>query len=304
LRLFYESLPILRKAPYDVYHFQFGPAALNWLPLFDSGLLAGRIAVSFRGYDVSRFVREHGEGAYAPLFARADLCLPNCEYFRRRLLRLGARPSTVVVHRSGIDLARFAWSARGRPADGRVRVVSVGRLVEKKGIAYAIQAMARVARVHPDASYTVIGDGPLRGDLEQAARDCGLGSRVAFLGARPHQEIARMLDDCHILVAPSVTAGDGNEDAPVNALKEAMAMGLPVVGTRHGGIPELVEDGVSGVLVPERDPDELARALLDLMARADQWPQMGRAGRAAVERSYDLERLNDELESLFLELVV
>ncbi|MEN9223394.1 MAG: glycosyltransferase, partial [Thermostichus sp. BF3_bins_97] len=96
-------------------------------------------------------------------------------------------------------------------------------------------------------------------------------------------------------LAPSVTASDGNQDAPVNVLKEAMAMGLPVISTWHGGIPELVQEGVSGFLVPERDPQALAERLSYLIQHPQRWSEMGRAGRSFVERVFDLETLNDEL---------
>jgi colanic acid/amylovoran biosynthesis glycosyltransferase len=100
-------------------------------------------------------------------------------------------------------------------------------------------------------------------------------------------------------LAPSVTAADGNQDAPVNTLKEAMAMGLPVISTYHGGIPELVEDGVSGFLVPERDAKAIAQKLDYLISHPEIWVQMGRSGRRQVEDKYDMEKLNDELVKIY-----
>lgn len=106
-----------------------------------------------------------------------------------------------------------------------------------------------------------------------------------------------------MLVAASVTAADGDEEGIPNVLKEAMAMGLPVVATRHAGIPELVEDGVSGWLVPERDEAALADALARLAAEPERWPAMGRAGRDKVEREYDIHRLNHRLAALLETLI-
>ena len=116
------------------------------------------------------------------------------------------------------------------------------------------------------------------------------------------QEIIEILDKSQIFVAPSVTASDGNQDAPINVLKEAMAMGLPVVSTYHGGIPELVEDGISGFLVPERDVDALAEKLGYLIEHPEIWPQMGKAGRAYVEKNYDINRLNDRLVEIYQQI--
>jgi colanic acid/amylovoran biosynthesis glycosyltransferase len=122
---------------------------------------------------------------------------------------------------------------------------------------------------------------------------------VSWLGALPHQEIVRVCRESHVLVAPSVTASGGDVEGIPNALKEAMALGLPVVATRHGGIAELVDDGVSGFLVPERNPAALAERLGFLLDHPERWEAMGRAGRAKVEAEFDAEPLNDRLVELY-----
>jgi colanic acid/amylovoran biosynthesis glycosyltransferase len=100
-----------------------------------------------------------------------------------------------------------------------------------------------------------------------------------------------------------VTGKDGNQDAPVNTLKEAMAMGLPVISTKHGGIPELVQDGVSGFLVPERDANAIATKLSYLITHPEIWEAMGKAGRARVEKQYDMDKLNDELVDIYQQIL-
>ncbi|MEL6856269.1 MAG: glycosyltransferase, partial [Cyanobacteria bacterium J06607_13] len=151
--------------------------------------------------------------------------------------------------------------------------------------------------------YDIMGDGPLRSELSALIESLGLSGRVRLLGWCDEAEIIRVLERAHLFVAPSVTAASGNQDAPINVLKEAMALGLPVVSTYHGGIPELVQDGVSGRLVPERDADAIAQALLELIARPDRWPQMGQAGRDYVKAHYDLHTLNEQLALLYRALL-
>ena len=168
---------------------------------------------------------------------------------------------------------------------------------------YAIRAVAALGAQGVPVHLSIIGDGPLRAPFEALIGELGCAERVELLGWRDQREIIGILDRCHLFVAPSVTAADGNQDAPVNTLKEAMAMGLPVVATHHGGIPELVGDGVSGLLVPERDSEAIAAALHGLMARAASWPQMGAAGRAAVERMFDMRKLNDEIVAVYERLL-
>jgi len=146
----------------------------------------------------------------------------------------------------------------------------------------------------------VVGEGALRGELERLIGELGVGAHVRLLGWRSHDEVIRLCGSAHLMVAPSVTAANGDQEGIPNAVKEAMALGLPVVATRHSGIPELVEDGVSGLLVPERDVDALADRLAYLIDHGDAWATMARAGRAVVEADFDIEKLNDSLERLYL----
>ena len=174
--------------------------------------------------------------------------------------------------------------------------------MEKKGIEYAIRAVAKLTDVNQNIEYNIIGDGPLKEQFQKLIAELNVGHIVKLLGWKQQQEIVEILDNCHIFIAPSVTAADGNQDAPVNTLKEAMAMGLPVISTRHGGIPELVEDGISGFLVPERDAEAIAEKLSYLIAHP-QWEQMGHAGRNRVENKYDMNKLNDELVAIYQQLL-
>jgi colanic acid/amylovoran biosynthesis glycosyltransferase len=126
-----------------------------------------------------------------------------------------------------------------------------------------------------------------------------VGDRVQFLGSKTREEVAELLAAAHLLLAPSVTAADGDQEGIPNTLKEAMAAGLPVVSTLHSGIPELVEDGRSGFLVPERDSEALADRVGWLVDRPDSWPDMGRAGRSRVEAEYDIAKLSIRLVELY-----
>lgn len=303
LRLLHEAVPAFALPPFDIVHCQFGTIALEVLKLRRAGLLPGRLVTSFRGHDISAFVRRRGPRAYAPLFREGDWFIANCEHFRARLEALGCDPARLETLRSGIDLARFAYRPRGAPADRPLRLVTVGRLVEKKGIEFGLHAVASLCAAGLALDYRVVGEGPLRGALEATICALGLAGRVRLEGPLDQAELVRLLDESDILLAPSVTARNGDEDAPVNTLKEAMALGLPVVATRHGGIPELVEDGRSGFLVPERDAGAIAERVAWLAANRAAWPRMGAAGRARLARDYDLDRLNDRLVAIYERLL-
>lgn len=299
LKMLYRAAALLDAGRFDVVHCQFGSLALPVLQFRKAGLLQGHLVTHFRGIDISSFVQEHGESVYDEVFAESDLFLANCDFFRNKAIALGCPADRIVSHGSGLDLSAFPFRPVPPVNGGPVRLVSAGRLVEKKGLVHAVDAVAAVNRDRRRVHYTIIGDGPERERLQARIRAQGVQDSVDLAGWRTHAEISAMLTAGHIFLAPCQTAENGNQDAPVNTLKEAMAIGMPVVATWHGGIPELVQDGASGFLVPERDPRALAGAVDRLLADPDAWPGMARAGRAAVERLYDMNRLNDELAWLY-----
>ena len=301
----YFARTLFRRRPHHaIVHAQFGPLGSTAAVLRDVGVLNGPLVTSFRGYDLSLYLRRFGHAAYRHLMQRGDLFLTCCDLFRTRLIQeLGCDENKVHVHRSGIDVERFAALPHPDTAASPVRILTVGRLVEKKGVETAIRALARIALEHPDVTYTVIGDGPLRGPLQALVRTLGLQDRVSFLGEQTHDEVLRHLAGAALLVAPSITAASGDQEGIPNSLKEAMAAGLPVIATRHAGIPELVEDGVSGFLVPERDVEALAARICELVTHPAQRQAMGRAGQRLVQRYYDTHVLNEQLVTLYNRLL-
>jgi colanic acid/amylovoran biosynthesis glycosyltransferase len=299
LRLLHMVIPFIKHKMYDIVHCQFGNIGLEYLNIRRVGQFNSKMVVSFRGYDISQWLQQHGDEVYNTLFAQGDVFLTNCEFFRRRLVDLGCEAEKVFVHASGIDCERFVFTPRAPSSDGRIRIATTGRLVEKKGIEYAIRAVAKLARSYPNLEYNIIGDGPLRTDLQCLIHTLNVSDVVRLVGEKEQQELITILSHTDIFIATSVTAKDGNQDAPVNVLKEAMAMGLPVIGTRHGGIPELIEDGVSGFLVPERNTEAIVEKVRYLIDHPQVWPEMGRAGRACIEERYNLHKLNDALVALY-----
>ncbi|MEQ8958168.1 MAG: glycosyltransferase, partial [Coleofasciculus sp. C2-GNP5-27] len=302
-KLLYKAIPVLEGKYYDIIHCQFGSVGLMGLLFRNLGLLQGTLITTFRGSDISKYLKKWGDQVYDQLFAEGDFFLTNCEFFRQRAIQLGCEATKIRILGSGNDCSKFAFTPRYFPADGRVRIVSIGRLIEKKGIEYGIRAIAKLAQVHPNLEYNIIGDGLLKEDFSNLIAELGVGHIVNLLGWKQQEELVKILDKSHILIAPSVTAADGNQDAPVNTLKEAMAMGLPVIGTLHGGIPELIENGISGFLVPERDPDAIAQNVSYLIEHPELWQSMGQAGRARVEQKYDMYKLNQELLEIYQQLL-
>ncbi|BAB76900.1 colanic acid biosynthesis glycosyltransferase WcaL [Anabaena sp. FACHB-709] len=303
LKTFYRIVGLLKDGSYDIIHCQFGTLAPIALAYREVGIISGKLITTFRGIDISKYVEENGIDVYEQLFQEGEFFLANCQFFGDRAINLGCNPDKLIIHGSGLDCNKFTFKPRYFPADGKVQVATTGRLVEKKGIEYAIRAVAKVAELYPNIEYQVIGDGDLKEDLEQLITELNIGHIVKLLGWKQQKEIVEILENTHIFIAPSVTAADGNQDAPVNTLKEAMAMGLPVISTRHGGIPELVTDGVSGFLVPERDAEAIAHKLTYLIEHPELWEEMGKAGRGRVAEKYDMNKLNDELVEIYQQML-
>lgn len=231
-------------------------------------------------------------------FRAASKVIAVSQFIRRELISLGCPPEKIVVHYTGIDLRLF------QPCDTVARqriVLFVGRLVEKKGCAVLIDAMrqvqARLAQLAaPAARLVIIGSGGLRSPLE--ARAAGL-AHCEFLGAITPAQVRQWMNRAWLLCAPSLTARSGDTEGLGMVLLEAQAMGLPVVATHSGGIPEAVIDQKTGLLVPEQDTPALAQAILRLLQDQALRDRLASAGRSHVKQRFDLHKNTAQLEQLY-----
>jgi glycosyltransferase involved in cell wall biosynthesis len=198
-------------------------------------------------------------------------------------------------------LAEIEFRPRVFPTDGRWRLLQAGRLIEKKGISTTLGAFAEFARRYPESSLTIAGDGPLRASLESLARDLNVGSRVTFTGFLSQPELRTLFYQSHLFLHPSETGADGNQEGVPNSMLEAMASGLPVFATTHGGIPEAIEHGVSGVLVQEGDARALANALVRFAEKPEELQELARNGAAAVAEKFEQGAQARRLEEFYFE---
>ncbi len=301
LELAHAARPfLLQPQPFDAVHCHFAPNGVVAAMLRHAGVLHNAaVAVTFHDYGLTTYLDKWGPRVYQHLFQHADRIFAITHQCRDRLIQLGAPERLVTVHRMGVDLARFpprTGPVLNPDPHAPLRLFSVGRLVEKKGHTVALEALARLRdEHHVDARYVVAGDGPLRQDLEAAARRLRLEDRVQLLGAVPQNRVADELEACDAFLCPSVTAADGDAEGLPVAIMEAMARRVPVIATDHAAIPELVRHDDTGLLVPERDPHALAAAVARLRAEPDLAERLAHAGREAVHQSFNLASLNDAL---------
>ena len=301
-RLLETMLPLLGTPAPDVYHCHFGWFGAQMVQILDALGQNTPVVTSFHGQDVSEYVRQHGSTLYDSLFAQGALFLPVSEYWRDRLLELGAPSERTVVLHMGVDPTQFAPQERSRRAAGPFRVLSVGRHVAKKGLDAGLRAVAELSTRGVDVAYRLIGDGPERQRLESLADQLGITSRVTFEGSRPRETVLRALYEHDVLLCPSVTGPGGDQEGIPVVLMEAMATQLPVVSSWHSGIPELVIHDRSGLLAREHDDSQLADHLERLEGDPDLARRLGSEGRRQVEANFHVDRQVERLASLLTEV--
>ncbi|MBI2303820.1 MAG: glycosyltransferase [Chloroflexi bacterium] len=293
----------IRQQGVRLLHAHFGPYGLYSLPLAQRFRLP--LVTSFYGYDMTSLAREPAyRSGLDRLFNQGALFLVEGENARRTLIDLGCPPEKITVHPLGIDLERFPFQSRSMDQNGEVKLLMCNRLVEKKGIPFALEALAQVAFSPPKVTMTILGDGPLREEITAMIQRLRLEDRVTLAGAVSYSRYREELYRHHIMVAPSVTASDGNtEGGAPTVLLEAQASGMPVLATYHADIPEVVKDGESGFLVAERDGDGLAERMRQLMNTPSLWQAMGEAGRRHMVERHNLETQNRKLEEIYDDLI-
>lgn len=301
--LLHSARPLLgTPRDFDAIIAHFGPEGVVADALRQMKLICGPLVTFFHGYDLTLAPRSAGRDMYRSLFASGDRFLAISSHGADRLRELGADPSRTQVHHMGVSVARFRPRTNRSDGPGALRVLSVGRLVAKKGFADGIDAVVSAIRAGLAVEYRIIGAGPERESLRRRIREAGLGEAIQLLGPLGDEAVADALQEADVLLAPSITTPEGDHEGIPMVLMEALASGVPVVATVHGGIPELVQDGVSGLLVREHDTESAAAALHRLAVDSMSRLQMGASGRARVALDFNVDIQNTRLERLLSEL--
>ncbi len=303
LRLFYCMIPCIREGPFEIVYCHFGENGNIGAMLKEIGV-SGKLVVVFHGSDLSARLKMRGAQYYDLLFKTADLLLPVSELFRNRLIEFDAPPQKTVVHRIGVDSEKFQFQARRFEMDHPLKILTIARLVEKKGLEYSIRAVKNLIVKDPkrSISYHIIGDGPLAGDLRRLIHDLEVAHSIFLLGGMEQDSVLDWMMKSHIYVLASVTASNGDQEGIPVSLMEAMATGMPVVSTYHSGIPEIITPGVNGYLAPEKDVDGLTNAIEHLILHPESWPVIGKAARKTIETNYSIEYQITRLVRIFDDL--
>lgn len=292
----------LGSGDYDLVHAHFGTAAVYALPYVMRHDLP--FVVTFHGIDVGdlfgprRFLPRQWRywALSSKIFEHADLMLCDSIELQELLGEIGAPQKKMQVHRLGVDLSKFKRADEERNVP---RITLVGRLTPKKGFTYALRACARAFQAGCNAEVVVLGSGEQDAELRALVQKHGIAAQVDFRGAVPHDEVARVLARTDVMMTPSVVTRTHDRDSGIVVAKEASACEVPVIGTYHGGIPSIIDDGETGFLVPERNVDALADRLITLLKSPERRRAMGRAARDKMDRDFNVFKQCQTLEGYY-----
>ena len=295
--------PDLRRLHPRLVHAHFGTSGAMALPI--ARALGVPLVVTFHGADATkethyrrRLVPRVYARRLAALQREAALFVCVSEFIRDRLLARGFPAKKLEVIHQGIDIEHRPAEEAG--ALGDPYVLFVGRFVEKKGVADLIEAMRLIAARGTRARLVLIGDGSLASAVRDQSRDL---DGVSFLGWLQNAEARRWMRGAAALCVPSLSARDGDAEGLPNVIFEAMAEGAPVVATRHAGIAEAVQHDRTGLLVPPGDPQRLADALEQIIARPELRRRLGTAGRTAAAERFDAVTQSRRFEAALLRVI-
>lgn len=302
-------LPLARQRP-DIVHFEWHAVAVDYLPLFD--VWGCPVTTSCRGSDISVYPHvpemDHYLSGLPVVLRRASAVHCVSASLRREAGEFGLDPAKVRVIRPSVDPEVFRpvtdAAEQASSPDGALRVITVGWLRWEKGHEYALQAIRALLDLGVAVRYEILGEVPdeWRGKsgalerIQHTVADLGLDRHVTLRGHLASEQVSRHLQASHVLLHPAVTEGIPN------AVVEAMACELPVVATRCGGVPEVVREGVEGLLVAPREPEQIAQALLKLWRDPQARVRMGRAGRVRVLSELNLEREHSAFLDMYREV--
>ena len=296
----YDLVDLLERHRPEVVHCYYGHKAVKYIWMLQAAEIP--FVVSFHGVDVVKFVGEKGYiEKLRIVFREAKLVMARSVSLLDRLVELGCPPEKLRLNRTPIPFDNVEFKRRGAPPDGRWKIVQACRLIPKKGIFTVLDAMPRVLKTWPTLKYYLAGVGPSRDEISEAVRVRGLSENVEMVGWLNQEKLQRLYHDCHFFLHPSQLTQENDQEGVPNSMLEAMASGLPVVATYHGGIPEAVTHGSDGLLVPERSPEELAGAMIDLMDSPSKLAALSEAAARSARERFGFEAQIRNLEDIYRE---
>ena len=295
-------IQILENERAQLLHIYFGHIAVHLIPLIRSW--GKPTVVSFHGADVMVDLEKPAfRSATKEMLDAVRLVLVRSESLGRALVEMGCAMEKIRIARTGIPVDEIPFRARVWPVDGAWNFLQACRLIPKKGLQTSMRAFAAFAEKFPKSTFTIAGEGPLRNELKTQAHEFSISDKVSFPGFLSHDRLRELFYSSHIFLHPSETGTDGNQEGVPNSMLEAMASGLPVFATSHGGIPEAITNGESGILVSEKDDRALGRALFEAVENPDALSMIAQRGAENVREKFAQKIQTQRLEDYYLEAI-
>jgi len=277
----------VKKNKISLLHAHHGQLGVLLLPFKEKTNLP--LVTSIRGRDATLANQPVGYlDNMKMLFANGEEFYPVCQHLADRMISWGCPPEKIKVLYGGVDLTQYTYTPPS--LKGTQNILSVGRLVEKKGHHVLMKAFKKLQSKYPHATLTIIGRGELHDELSSLATQLNLGDSFRLLQHLPKEQVREQMRNADLFCAASLEASNGDVEGIPNTLKEAMALGVPVISTNHAGIPELITHQKNGFLVAENNVDELALGLEFMLSHTTLWEAFTKNARKKVEQSFDAKK--------------
>lgn len=285
-----EIKKIVKQVKPDIIHAQFGPMGVICSKITEK--LKIPLLVTFHGYDISTLIRdEYWVKIYNQLFIDGSKFIGVSNHICEKLINIGCPKDKLIRFAAGIKIENFEYRETIIDKNNEIRLIHVGRLVEKKSPILLIKAFKIVYDYFRNTiklKLIIIGEGPLKEQAIKLANDLSLKDNIDFLGAIKHKDLKNYLSQSHIYTQHCITASNGDQEGLGVTFLEASAIGLPIVTTRHNGIPDAVLNEKTGFLVDEGDYEDMALKIIKLIENPELAKMMGKAGREYVSNYYNI----------------
>ncbi len=297
---FFYMFKIVRKFKFDIIHAHW-PIPNSIAPIFLKLLYKIPLLNTIYGAEVYLSLKYHISKIFSFITNQAEINIAISKGTCKIARKAGVKKLSILP--LGVNTDFFTPLKSLKKKNG-IKIISIGRLVERKGFEYLLIAFSNLYKKYKDIELDIVGIGPLNDKLKMLSIELGINKKVNFLGARSHKDIKFLFEKSDIFVLSSIVDSKGDTEGLGLVYLEAMASGLPVIGTKVGGIPDIIKNGFNGLLVKEKDVKELTFALEKLIKNSRLRNKLGQNGRKFVEENYSWKKIADEYLKSYRKVIV